>query len=264
MARDQELRVAVAARDRTRDQARDRPALRREPVADRAADLRVNGRIPHDAALAHAGAPGLELRLDEGDEACAGGGQRQRRRQDRPEPDEARVADDEVDRLGHLRPREVARVGPLQHPHARIAPEARRELAVADIDRVHPARPARQQHIGEAAGGGADIQRRAPARIDPEVRERVVEFLAAPRDPGMVRAAHREREIVRDLEAGLVEAAFAREHPAGQQQRLRPGPGLGQAARHEQGVEPLLGAGGGGRRVRRALRAAAQWRRSTM
>ena len=158
-----------------------------------------------------------------------------------------------VDRFGHLRAREMARVGPLQHRDPFIAPKAVRKLPVADIDRVHTRRPARQQHVGEAAGGRPDVQRCQATRIDAEVRERMVEFLPAARDPGMRRAPHVKREIMRDLEAGLVEAALAGEHPAGQQQRLRLGPGLGQAAGHEQGVEPLL-----------APRLAAQWRRSTM
>ena len=69
----------------------------------------------------------------------------------------------------------------------------------------------------------------------------------------MVRAPDRKRKFALDLHAGLFEPALAGVHPARQQQRLRLGPGLGEAARDQQGVEPLL-----------APRLAAQWRRSTI
>ena len=119
--------------------------------------------------------------------------------------------------------------------------------------------------MGEAAGGRADIERNETLRVDPEVRERVVELHTAARDPGVVRAAHRERNVAIDLHARLVEAPFAGEHPARQQQRLRLGSGLGEAARHEQGVEPFLARRAPVRCLRCARRGmAAQWRRSTM
>ena len=222
-------------------------------VADRFADFRVNGGVADDAALADATAPGLELRLDQGDEARAGGRERERRGQDRAQADEARVADDEVDRLRHLSPREVARVGPLQHRDAGIVPQARVKLAITDIDRIDPPRAALAEHICEAAGGGTDIQRGQPAWVDPEMRERVIQLDAAARDPGVIRAPDRERKFALDLHTGLLEPALAGVHPARQQQRLRLGPGLGEAARDQQSVEPLL-----------APRLAAQWRRSTI
>ena len=69
----------------------------------------------------------------------------------------------------------------------------------------------------------------------------------------MIRAPDRERERAVDLRAGLLEPALAGVDPARQQQRLRPGPRLGEAAGNQQGVQPLL-----------APRLATQWRRSTM
>ena len=126
----------------------------------------VNGGVADDASLAHAGAPGLELRLDEGNEPGARGGERERRRQNRAEADEARVADDEVDRLRHLCARQVTRVGSLQHDHARVVPQPRVKLAVADIDRIDLPRAAFAQHMGESAGGRADIERNETLRVD--------------------------------------------------------------------------------------------------
>ena len=37
---------------------------------------------------------------------------------------------------------------------------------MADIDGVDPARPARQQHVGKAAGRGADIERDPTGYVD--------------------------------------------------------------------------------------------------
>ena len=143
-----------------------RPTLGREPVADGFADFRVNRRVADDAALADALPPRLELRLDQGDEARAGSGERKRRRQDRAQADEARVADDEVDGLRHVFAREITRVGSLQHRDAGIVAQTSVKLTVADIDRIDPPRPALTQHVGEASGGGTDIQRGEPARVD--------------------------------------------------------------------------------------------------
>ena len=53
---------------------------------------------------------------------------------------------------------QMARVDPIVHHHPRIGAQFPIELSGADIHRVN-ARGARlQQHIGEAAGGGADVQ----------------------------------------------------------------------------------------------------------
>ena len=59
----------------------------------------VDRRIAHHAALAHLLAPRLELRLDERDQLRARLRQLQRRFEHLGEPDEARVANDDVDRL---------------------------------------------------------------------------------------------------------------------------------------------------------------------
>ena len=220
--------------------------------------------VADDAALADASAPGLELRLDEGDEPGVRGGERERGRQNRAEADEARVADDEVHRLRHLGLRQVTRVGPFQYNDARVVPQPGVELTVADIDRVDAPCATAAKNVSESAGGRADIQRNEALRIDPEVRQRVVEFLAAARNPGVLRATHREHKVAVDPHARLVEPAFAGEHEAGQQQRLRLGPGLGKAARHEQGIEPFLAGRSPGRCLGALGTAAAQWRRSTM
>ena len=75
--------------------------------------------------------------------------------------------------------RQVAGVGPFVHHDARVVPQLPGKLAVADIDRVHLRRAVRQQHIGEAAGGGADVEADAARRREAEVTQRMVELQPA-------------------------------------------------------------------------------------
>ena len=58
----------------------------------------------------------------------------------------------------------VPRVDLLEHDDARIGAQRPVELAVADVERDHARRAALQQHVGEAAGRGADVERDAAAR----------------------------------------------------------------------------------------------------
>ncbi len=60
---------------------------------------------------------------------------------------------------GSIVERQVARVEVLEDHDARIVAQSPIELAVADVERDHARRPALQQHVGEAAGRGADVER---------------------------------------------------------------------------------------------------------
>ena len=91
--------------------------------------------------------------------------------------------------------RQMARVQPFVDDDARILPQLPGELAVADIDRIDPRGAARQQHVGEAAGRGADIEGDLSVDRDREMIERVSQLDAAPRDPRMIASLERERRI---------------------------------------------------------------------
>jgi hypothetical protein len=54
---------------------------------------------------------------------------------------------------------EVPRIQSLEIAHARIVCKARMQLVMADIDRKHMRGTALDQHLGEPAGRGADIER---------------------------------------------------------------------------------------------------------
>ena len=75
------------------------PALSTQ-AARLGADALVHRGVADDPALPDFLAPGLELRLDQRDQLRAGLGELERRFEHLGEADEARIADDDVDRLG--------------------------------------------------------------------------------------------------------------------------------------------------------------------
>ena len=62
----------------------------------------------------------------------------------------------------HLAGPQLADVDPLQHGDPRIGAQRPGELAVADVDGDDVRGAGPQQHVGEAAGGGAGVQAAAP------------------------------------------------------------------------------------------------------
>ncbi len=111
---------------------------------------------------------------------------------------------------------------------------------MADIHRVDFRRTAGKQHVGEAAGRGADIDGGQSFHVEPEMLQRVGELHAAARDPGMFLAAYAELGVVGDFGAGLVELLFAAIDQPGHDERLRFRPRFGEAAFDEQLVEAAL------------------------
>ena len=84
-----------------------------------------------------------------------------------------------VDAMRHVVGRQRARVDPFADEDARVGAQPPIELAVADVERDDAGRAALEQHVGEAAGRRADVERAAPVRVDAERVERVRELDAA-------------------------------------------------------------------------------------
>ena len=193
--------------------------------------------VAHDAA-ARLGAAGLELRLDEHQRppgASAGTRAGERRGQRRTDADEGHVARHETRPERQLLAGKPSRVHALDHRHARVGAQPLVQLGPPDVERAHACRAVLQETVGEAAGRGSDVEALLVADIDGQDLDRVCELLAAARDE--TRALD-ELELggIVDLSARLREAS----HPAGQDERLRLRARLGQAALHEQHVQPLL------------------------
>ena len=102
--------------------------------------------------------------------------------------------------------RQVARVRPLMHDDARILAQFPGKLPAPDIDRMDPRRTLRQQHVGETAGRGADIERDHAARVDREMIERKSQLDATARHPRMVAPGKRQFGVFGKRRAGFVDA----------------------------------------------------------
>ena len=132
--------------------------------------------------------------------------------------------------------RQVARIGFFQHHHPVIIAQLPRELTMPHIDRVDPFCAAGQQHIGEAPRGCADIYSHRAGYIDPELLQRVVKLQPAPADPGMILSAQLQWGVRSDIVTSLVDPLLAGKHQPGQDQRLRAGARIRQAAFHQRHV----------------------------
>src|SRR5215813_11680760 len=155
---EQKFLIAGAAGNRRGDHPGNAPARAIEPGAHAINRALPLGRIADDAALAHRLAPGLELRLDQRNQPGVPVRPRQRRRQRLAERDEADIGDDGADQFGDVARIERARIAALKRHHRRQPRQTRVQLTMADVDGVDPARAGFEQHLGEAAGRGADVE----------------------------------------------------------------------------------------------------------
>src|SRR5262245_25838359 len=99
----------------------------------------------------------------------------------------------------------MANIGALDQLHARVAAPLPVELPVTDVDGDDSRRTALQQAIGEAAGRGADVERRASADVDLPVLQRRFQLEAAAADEGEIVADDVNLGFVVDHRARLVD-----------------------------------------------------------
>ena len=249
---DEELAVALGSQDRRGDE---RAGAQAEPAGrgdDPLEDGSMGGRVADDAAVG-AAAPHLELGLDERDDrgAAVRAERRRDRTQDEPERDERDVDHREIDRLAERRRVEMAGVQAIMDDHPPVAGERSGELATPHVDGVDPGRAALEEDVGEATGRGPRVERDEARRVDPERVERGGELVAAATDVRLARDELDRRvridEIARlPVEPGRI--AGAGPDAAGEDQRLGPGPAVGEAALDDELVETLSGSGAASRR----------------
>ena len=120
MRGDQELDIALGAGNRAWRHAFNAPALPLQPGRDLGAHPVMHRRIAHHAALAHFGAPGLELRLDQRQQPGVRFRKAQRPFQHLRKADEARITDDQVDRFRKRRLCQRPRAQLFEHHHPRV------------------------------------------------------------------------------------------------------------------------------------------------
>ena len=189
--------------------------------------------VADDATPPHLAAAGLELRLDEDERVPPVLEQSQRRGQDEANADERHVAHEQVGQKRQLS--EVPRVRALEHGHPRIVPHLRVQLAVPDVDRDHPAGPVLEEGVGEPARRRSEVEAVSAVDLDLDLRERVRELLTAARHVSR-RGLDPQLRILVDLMTRLLVPG----HEPRQHERLRLRSALGEAALHEQDVQPLL------------------------
>ena len=201
----------------------------------------MDGGIPDDAVIGPT-ATGLELRLDErNDRAASCRVETSRHRpEDLGQGDERHVRDGQRDRLGQAGGTEGPGVRPLHRDDPGIRPQRLGELSATHVESIDTRRAALQQHVGEAAGRGPDVEADEPVRIDSERVEGGRELVAAAADVRVALLDLERREGVDEI-AGL--AVRSRPvpgpdaHPAGEQEGLGPRTRRGQPTVDEKLVE---------------------------
>jgi hypothetical protein len=200
----------------------------------------MHRRVAYHATPANRFRPGLELRFHQRHQHCPRLGQSESRRQHRGEADKARVASNDIDRLGDFHCGQVTRVDALVNDDASVLPQLPGKLSAPDIDGMDPRCATGQQHIGKATGRGTDIERDEAGNIDGEMVERVREFDPAARHPGVIAAAYRERGLIGDCLTGFLDTPLARIDETREDQRLRALAAFGEAAIDEKLVGAAL------------------------
>ena len=124
-------------------------------------------------------APGLELRLDQGDDVSGIREQRRNDRENETQRDERDVNRHDIE--GGTIGRQVdwgkrARVDAFDHVDTRIAPHLPVELPVADVERDHMRSAALQQRVCETTGRGPNVQRDAAHHAMPKVSSACASF----------------------------------------------------------------------------------------
>jgi hypothetical protein len=236
-------RLAIAGR--TGQSGRRDPAHRGvDGTRDRGEGGAPQLRIAHHAALPDALAADLELRLDHRQAVEPLGSARQHGRQHLLQRDERDVHDDQVGRVRQLVAGDSAGVRALDHRHTGVAAQPPVELAVRDVERHHVRGAALQQAVGEAAGGGADVQRPAPLDRHAQGIERVRELDPAARHvfggsvdaqlhvlvhhlPGLRRPGPPGAQVHLAGDHGRRGAGPRREQPTVRQQAVEADPGHG-------------------------------------
>src|SRR5579883_910714 len=235
MGIEEKLLVPFRAQNGAFDHVREKSEFAHGPRHPKTGGL-ADGRVAHDAALAHLALARLKLRFDQYNHLPAGTEQRHGSGQDQSDGDEADVARDQVDGLADLGEGEFARVDAFMEDDARVGAELPGKLAGADVDGMDARGAGLQEGVGEPAGRGADIEGDLAGAIDGEMAQRGRELEAAAAD------VRRARE---DFDRGIRIHGMSRlggllpadENFARHDEGLRFFAGLGEAALDEQAVE---------------------------
>ena len=152
-------------------------------------------------------------------------------------------------------------VGAFDHRDARIAADLPVQLRVPDVQGNDMARPALEEHIGEAAGGGANVEGHCAGGVDTERVERLHQLQSTATDPGMVGTDHADLGVHVHHGPRLLRAVPTDVDLPGENQGASLLAGLDQPLVHQQGVEAHPGGHVRRSTIQRAMPARCESRR---
>jgi hypothetical protein len=208
---------------------------------------------PYDAALTEQLTPDLELGLDQHQQSALGRGDSDDRVQHGGQGDEREVGDHEVDRPPYLPKIQIAHVRLFPDPDSWIIAERGGELAGADVDRDDLGGTTLEQHLGEATGRGAGVQRPA-GHLKIEIVERAGQLVSAAGDIAIDNDLDQVRRL--DPLGRPGHHVVVNSDQTGIDHVLSVAPGADQPAVHELAVQALTAVGPSGHRsgARRRIR----------
>jgi hypothetical protein len=200
-------------------------------IADALDCLLAGFGVADDSTLADVEAAGLELGLDEDYGFALPGAfwtaeRRNHGWQDERGGDEGYVHCDEDRGWGvegeEFAGDEEAGVGALAQGDTGVVAKLLSDLAVAGVDSQDRLRAVLQHAVGEASGGGADVDAGEAGEVDGPVFEGALEFEAAAADVLEVGAEEADDAVGGDGGSWLVDALLANEDAAGEDEGLGP------------------------------------------
>ncbi len=129
---------------------------------------------------------------------------------------------DDVDWTRKIGERQGARIEVLDGNDSRVVAQRPVQLPVADVEGDDARRSALEQHVGEASGRCADVERLAAVHLDAEGIEGMRQLEPAAADVRMVSADQRDLGGGLDLRARFADDLAVDGHLRGENQRPRP------------------------------------------
>jgi hypothetical protein len=201
--------------------------------------LLVECGVSNDAATGDVFPAELELRLDEADDRAAVFEHGEDGGQDFGEGNEGEVGDGESAFLADVGGDHVAGVELFFDDDARVIAKFPNELVRSHVDGVDADGSSLEQAVGEATGGGSDVDADPAVRIDLEGIERALELEAAAADVALF-FFDLERGVFGELGGGLVDDAVAAADFSGEDESLGLLAGVAEATGDEKCVDTVF------------------------
>ncbi len=195
--------------------------------------------VAHDAARADILAVEFKLRLDQDQIFRGGSGRGHHGGEHLGRGDKRNIQSHQVRGLGNLSGAKISGVF-LELNYARVLLHAPGHLLGRHVDRIDAARTMLQQAVGEAAGGGADIEASFARGVDAEILERAFQLESGAAGVFCGGSADFDVRVGGDLGSRFFAAGAVYADFSSQDHGLRFFAGFGEAAFDDQEVEPFF------------------------